>query len=68
MEEDFHGGPVVGSLPINAEDMGLILGLGWYHMPGDSWAGEPQLLKPMPLEPVLHSKRTHYSEKPVHCN
>ena len=28
MEEDFHGGPVVGSLPISAEEMGLILGLG----------------------------------------
>lgn len=35
-EEDFHGGPVVGSLPVSAEDMGLILGLGRYHMPGDS--------------------------------
>jgi hypothetical protein len=34
-EEDFHGGPVVGSLPINAEDMGLILGLGRYML-GDS--------------------------------
>ena len=26
------------------------------------------LLKPMHLEPVLHGKRNHCSEKPVHCN
>ena len=26
----------------------------------------PQLLKPARLEPVLHSKRSHCSEKPAH--
>ena len=27
-----------------------------------------QLLKPVRLEPVLHNKRSHCSEKPAHCN
>ena len=31
-------------------------------------AHEPQLLKPACLEPVLHNKRSHRSEKPAHCN
>ena len=33
MEMDFPGGPVVKSLPANAEDMGSIPGLGGSHMP-----------------------------------
>ena len=32
------------------------------------WAHVPQLLKPTRLEPVLHNKRSHHSEKPVHRN
>ena len=32
------------------------------------WAHVPQLLKPAHLEPVLHDKRSHRNEKPVHCN
>ncbi|KAJ8779787.1 hypothetical protein J1605_012274 [Eschrichtius robustus] len=28
----------------------------------------PQLLKPAHLEPMLHNKRSHHNEKPVHCN
>ena len=32
------------------------------------WAHKPQLLKPTCLEPVLHNKRSHCSEKPVHRN
>ena len=32
------------------------------------WACEPQLLKPVCLEPVLCNKRSHCSEKPVHRN
>ena len=32
------------------------------------WAREPQLLKPVHLEPVLHNKRSHRNEKPVHRN
>ena len=35
----FSGGPVVKSLPANAEDMGSILGPGGFHMP-------PKLLSP----------------------
>ena len=29
---DFTGGPVVKNLPANAGDMGLITGLGRFHM------------------------------------
>ena len=32
------------------------------------WAHMPQLLKPVHLEPVLHSKRSHCNEKPAHHN
>ena len=32
------------------------------------WAHVPQLLKPVCLEPVLHSKRSHHNEKPAHHN
>ncbi|KAJ8779396.1 hypothetical protein J1605_012685 [Eschrichtius robustus] len=32
------------------------------------WAHAPQLLKPMHLEPVLHNKRSHRNEKPMHRN
>ena len=32
------------------------------------WARVPQLLKPTHLEPVLHNKRSHCNEKPVHHN
>ena len=32
------------------------------------WAREPQLLKPMRLEPMLRNKRSHLNEKPVHRN
>ena len=30
------------------------------------WAPVPQLLKPTRLEPMLHNKRNHRNEKPVH--
>ena len=33
-----------------------------------SRAREPQLLKPPCLQPVLHDKRSHRNEKPVHRN
>ena len=32
------------------------------------WAHVLQLLKPTRLEPVLHNKRSHHNEKPMHCN
>ena len=55
--------------------MGLISGSGRFHVPKGNKAHvpqllspRPQLLKPMRLDPVLHSKRGHYSEKPAHRN
>ena len=41
---DFPGGAVVGNLPANAGDTGLIPGLGRSHMPRSNWGREPQLL------------------------
>ena len=32
------------------------------------WARVPQLLKPACLEPMLHNKRSHRNEKPMHRN
>ena len=32
------------------------------------WAHVPQLLKPVSLEPMLHNKRSHCNEKPMHRN
>ena len=32
------------------------------------WAHVPQLLKPERLDPVLHNKRIHRSEKPAYRN
>ena len=32
------------------------------------WAHMPQLLKPAHLEPVLHNKKSHHSEKLAHYN
>ena len=32
------------------------------------WAHVPQVLKPARLEPVLHNKRSHHNEKPMHRN
>ncbi|KAJ8788733.1 hypothetical protein J1605_005029 [Eschrichtius robustus] len=33
-----------------------------------SSAHEPQLLKPLRLEPLLCNKRSHHNEKPAHHN
>jgi len=33
INRDFPGGPVVKNGPVNAGDMGLIPGLGRFHMP-----------------------------------
>ena len=41
---DFPGGPVVKNPPANAEDTGLLPGLGRSHMPWSNKAGAPQLL------------------------
>ena len=63
---DFPGSTVDKNLPANAGDMGSIPGLRKFHTPLATKAHEPQLLKPMCLEPVLHNKRSHGNEKPVH--
>ena len=77
---DFPGGAVVKNPPANAGDMGSSPGPGRSHMPLSnearapqllslrSRAREPQLLKPTHLEPMLHNKRSHCNEKPVHHN
>ena len=71
---------MVKNPPANAGDMGSSHGPGRSHVPRSnqapgpqllslrSGAHEPQLLKPMRLEPVLCNRRSHRSEKPVHCN
>ena len=43
---DFPGGTVDGRPPANAWDMGLIPGLGGFHMLQSNWAHEPQSLSP----------------------
>ena len=79
--DSLHGA-VVKNPPANAGDMGLSPGLGRSHIPIPHTAEqlspcatttallarEPQLLKPMHLESVLHNKRSHCNEKSVHCN
>ena len=80
MMEDFPGGTVVKNPPANEGDTGSSPGPGRSHMPRNNKACAPQLLslrsgarmpqlpKPTRLEPVLCNKRSHRSEKPVHCN
>ena len=76
-EGDFPGGTVVKNPPANAEDTGSIPGPGRSHMPRatkpmhhNHWdcfrAREPQLLKPLGLEPGLCNKRSHRNEKPTY--
>ena len=76
----FPGGAVVKNRPANAGDKGSIPGPGRSHMLWSklasapqllslhSRAREPQLLSPHALGPVLHNKRSHRNEKPVHRN
>ena len=54
--KDFSDGPVVKDPPTNAEDTGLISGLGRFHKNSvrkllcyNYWAHAPQLLKPRNL-------------------
>ena len=56
------------NLPANAENVGLIHGLGRSHMPWGNKAHMPPLLSPHTPEPMLRNKRSHCSEKPAHCN
>jgi len=55
---DVPSGTVGKNPPANAGNMGLIPGLGRFHMPRSNEAPVSQLLKPSCLEPVLHNKRT----------
>ena len=52
--------------PANAGDMGSIPGR--CHMPLSSYTSVPQLLTRAHPEPVLCTKRSPCSEKPVHCS
>ena len=56
---------MVKSLPANAGDRGLIPDLGRFHTPQSSEAHATQLLSPRALEPMLHNKESHCSEKPM---
>ena len=76
---DFPGGKAVKNPPANAGDTGSSPGPGRSHIPQSNYAcapqllslcsraREPQLLKLVLLEPMLH-KRSHRNEKPVHHN
>ena len=65
---DFPGGAVVKNWPVNAGDTGSSPGPGGPHMPRSNEVHEPQLQKPECLDPMLHNKRSHRNEKPVHHN
>ena len=52
--------------PANAGDSGVIPGVGRSHIPQGNEARRPRLLKPAPLEPMLHNKRSCH--KKVHCD
>ena len=57
---------MVKNLLANAGDMGLIPGLGRFHVLRDNEACTPPLLKAACLEPVLCNKGSHSNEKPEH--
>ena len=61
----FPDGPVVRNLPAN-EGHGVDLCSGRFHMPRGSKAHVLQLLKPAKARALLHDKRSHHNEKPVH--
>ena len=58
---------MVNSLHVNAGDTGLNPGAGRSHMPWGNEAHVPQLLS-LCSRAVVHSKRSHLNEKPVHYN
>ena len=74
---DFPGGAVVGNPPAGAGDTGSSPGPGGSRMPRSGWARapqllslrsgapEPQLLKPIHPDPVLHNMRSHGNERPA---
>ena len=72
----FPDGTVVKNPPANAGDTGVRALVredptcrgATKPMHHNYWACKPQLLKPVRLEPMLHNKRSHRNEKPVHRN
>ena len=73
-ELSWTGGTADRNPPASAEDAGLILGPGRFHVPQSNESPCSTTTEPIcsnyeacALEPVLH-KRNHLSEKPVHCN
>ena len=56
--QDFPGGPVVKSLPASVGDLGLIPGLGRYHMPRGNEAHALQLAptRPRAATNIQHSQ------------
>ena len=72
----FPGGAVVKNPPANAGDIwvqalvqeGPTCRRATKPVRHNYWARMPQLLKPAHPEPMLHNKRSHCNEKPVHHN
>ena len=64
---DFPGGAVVKNPPANAENMGLIPGLGRSHMLQSNEARAPQLLSPCATTTEALTPRGHalQQEKPL---
>ena len=63
--QDFPGGSVDGSMPVNAGDTGSTPGPGRFHMPRGNSDCEPQLPKPVHLESVFFNRRSCCDENPV---
>ena len=59
---------MVKNLPVNAGDTGSIPGPGRFHMPQSNMSMGHKYWSLRALEPVLHSKKSHHSEKPMHHN
>ena len=65
-QRDFPGGPVISNTSANAGDKGSILGTRGSQMTHSNWANVPQTTATTHLEPMLHNKRSHHNEKPLH--
>ena len=65
--QGLSGGPVVKSLPCNAEDIDSIPGWGRSHMPQSNQACEQQLLSPCTTTTEAHTPRAPalQQEKPL---
>ena len=68
MKIGFPGGSVLKNLATSAGNVGSIPDLGRPHELQSNEVHEPQLLSLCVLEPMLHSKRSHWNEKPMHHN